>query len=504
MERSVSGVRSPLPEDQEDLTISSPSPRPIPPRHLAPTPVTLTVPLRESPTSSQDEVLLGKLRLLQRPQESRTLAERIGECVPTTPSYEGHSPSSSEVHADDIRRGIPGPEERERVRKACQAISRYREQVGPPLIPEFVKNLTDELSGFIYTVGRYHRDLDIVEEIGLEAWEKVARLRFNSQLMNEVEGFMAETPPYVSPLAPPRNLLQRIATPSQLTVSSDQDIPSRQGDPNHPGEGWMIYDPANPAHYPFVFANEEGRAETANYIKYATTGAEVQHLGTRRKGTTPYACPLHARAFPEPNFYKPGVKDTDLAIFYPDCTSRVIVDDALEHLQDPGVVADVYRLRAHVNLLERAKRQRTELDSEIRTLRKKILDDERYLVHASARSRLQDHLLRTRPSSPPTSFIPRIHAGQGPQDDEMDETDSLSNRAVTGKRKRGGIKPSHPYPCQWCLTYDHTEDDCPTPHFPCTISTCHVPTTHPNFKPGCTAWYPEVPPDLDEELYQQE
>src|SRR5258708_5761958 len=83
----------------------------------------------------------------------------------------------------------------------------------------------------------------------------------------------------------------------------------------------------NPSHYPFVFANEEGRAETANYIKYAMTGAEVQHLGTRRKGTTPYACPLHARAFPEPNFYKPGVKDTDLALFYPDCTSRVIVDD---------------------------------------------------------------------------------------------------------------------------------------------------------------------------------
>jgi len=164
----------------------------------------------------------------------------------------------------------------------------------------------------------------------------------------------------------------------------------------------------------------------------------------------------------------------------------------------------VYRLRAHTNLLERAKRQRLELDSEIRTLRKKILDDERYLVHASARSRLQNHLLRTRPSSPPTSFIPRIHARQGPEDEEMDETDNLSHRAVTGKRKRDGIKPSHPYPCQWCLTYNHTDDDCPTPHFPCTVSTCHVPTTHLNFRPGCTAWYPEVAPDLDEELYQQE
>src|SRR5260221_4902247 len=98
MERSVLGVRSPLPEDQEDLTISSPSPCPIPPRHLAPTPVTLTVPPRESPTSSQDEILLGELRLLQHPQESCTLAERIGECVPSTPSYEGHSPSPSKGH----------------------------------------------------------------------------------------------------------------------------------------------------------------------------------------------------------------------------------------------------------------------------------------------------------------------------------------------------------------------------------------------------------------------
>jgi hypothetical protein len=33
----------------------------------------------------------------------------------------------------------------------------------------------------------------------------------------------------------------------------------------------------------------------------------------------------------------------------------------------------------------------------------------RYLVHARARSRLQDHLLHTHPSSPPASFVPYIH-----------------------------------------------------------------------------------------------
>jgi hypothetical protein len=43
------------------------------------------------------------------------------------------------------------------------------------------------------------------------------------------------------------------------------------------------------------------------------------------------------------------------------CTSHIareLVDDAIASLGDPGVVADVHRLRAYTNQLEHVKKQR--------------------------------------------------------------------------------------------------------------------------------------------------
>jgi hypothetical protein len=78
----------------------------------------------------------------------------------------------------------------------------------------------------------------------------------------------------------------------------------------------------------------------------------------------------------------------------------------LIHLTDAGVVANVHTLRAQINKKQNIKRQHLELDGQEREAEGKMLLVERYLVHARARSRLQDHLLRTRPSSPPSSFVP--------------------------------------------------------------------------------------------------
>jgi hypothetical protein len=74
-----------------------------------------------------------------------------------------------------------------------------------------------------------------------------------------------------------------------------------------------------------------------------------------------------------------------------------------------------------------------ELNGQEREAEGKMLLVERYLVHARARSRLQDHLLHTRPSSPPSSFVPCIHTAQGPPESEWvdeDGCDSLKCREV--------------------------------------------------------------------------
>jgi hypothetical protein len=145
----------------------------------------------------------------------------------------------------------------------------------------------------------------------------------------------------------------------------------------------------------------------------------------------------------------------------------------------------------------------------------------RYLIHARARSRLQDHLLCTHPSSPPSSFVPHIHAAQGPPESEWvneDSHDSLKCWAVSkwcirhlpGQKHKRSRSPT-PFPyclkcnknspnyyedncplwkvCCWCLATDHTHNDCPTPHHGCVIKKCVVPSWHPCSGEYCLVSY---------------
>jgi hypothetical protein len=139
-----------------------------------------------------------------------------------------------------------------------------------------------------------------------------------------------------------------------------------------------------------------------------------------------------------------------------------------------------------------------------------------YLVHTRARSRLQDHLLHTHPSSPSASFVLWIHAVQGPPKSEWtneDGHDSLKCWAVSKwhicflpgqkcKRSRSPTpfsyylkcnedSPNHYKDdcplwkvCRWCLATDHAYNDCPTPHHRCIMHKCVVPFWYP-----CTGDY---------------
>ena len=52
----------------------------------------------------------------------------------------------------------------------------------------------------------------------------------------------------------------------------------------------------------------------------------------------------------------------ELAIFHPSATSCLVIDDALFHLGDPGIIADIHTLRAQHLCLMQIKRQQLELD----------------------------------------------------------------------------------------------------------------------------------------------
>jgi hypothetical protein len=153
-----------------------------------------------------------------------------------------------------------------------------------------------------------------------------------------------------------------VATPSQLSVVNASA--QTEEDTNHPGDDWMLYDSTNPGHYQLLFSNKLGQAEVAKYIRYISVRDGMAVQGCLKKGDPIYGMALHAHAFPNPNFHSPGIKDTDLTIFHPSSVNRRLVDDALIHLVDVGVVADIHTLRAQINKKQNIKRQHLELDGQ--------------------------------------------------------------------------------------------------------------------------------------------
>jgi len=189
-----------------------------------------------------------------------------------------------------------------------------------------------------------------------------------------------------------------------------------------------------------------------------------------------------------------------------------MVDMALVNLKDPGVLADVHRLQGLHNVISSAKRQCLEMEKKETQAEADLLVVERCLASSAVRTCLQQHLLATHPPSPPTFLIPtcdyrvpRIFAAQGPPDVEEGE-DNLECRVVLGKRRQGAKvkfpyclrcnqdEPGHgveEYPlwktCRWCLSTQHTHDDCPSPYNSCTPNRCLVYFGHPNFGSYCSA-----------------
>ena len=167
----------------------------------------------------------------------------------------------------------------------------------------------------------------------------------------------------------------------------------------------------------------------------------------------------------------------------------------------------MHRYQAYQIELKRVKQQKVELQNEEDRAQNKLLTVEWYLAHAAICTCLMPHLLKTHPPSPPTTFpiphIPCIFAGQGPPDDE--DTDTCM---VLGKRLcRCPQKPVFPYclrcdksnpdhsqnlcplskTCWWCISTQHSHNECPAPHLTCKLKRCVVTYDHPNYGLGCLA-----------------
>ena len=428
-----------------------------------------------------------------------------------------HNPTlspHSEAPILAIGMGIPTEDNVKDVRKKCRALLKAmeaQERLGSAL-----EVWTENLLPAINILGNDGLDN---ETFSTTLWDfrGVQHLFLVPQILDEIEPFMrdesiqSDEPVHLATCYNPTISLS--TSPSSSPVQLKPPLSAELDDPTHPGVGWALFDAGNTSHYPLVFLNEQDQPEIAKYICFRTVDEETHLVGTRGKGEAEYATPLYAKAYPSPNFNCHGVKDTDLNIFHPAHTSRLLVDTALVALRDPGVLADVHRFRAYHNTLTSIKRQRLELDKQEDRAEAKLLTVERCLASSAICTCLQQHLLITRPPSPPTATllpscgqrIPCIFTAQGPPNVELGE-DDLERRTVLGKR-RHGAKPKFPYclrcstdkpghaveecplwkTCRWCLSTQHAHNECPSPHNSCSASRCLVYFGHPNFGSYCSA-----------------
>jgi len=407
--------------------------------------------------------------------------------------------------------GTPSQEDVKDVRKNCRALLKAMEV--HQRLESALEAWTEGLMPAINILGNDGLN-DEVFTTSFRDFTAVQHLFFVPQILTEVEPFLdndsVQSDPPESLGARYNPTISKSSSPSPITINPP--LSDELNNPTYPGDGWALFDAGNPGHYPLTFVNDKSQPEVAKYICFRSTEEDTYLVGTMGKNEKEYATPLQAKAYPSPNFNRRGVKDTDLNLFHPAHLSRLMVDTALVNLKDPGILADVHRLRGLHNIISNAKRQHLELKKKETRAEADLLIVERRLASSAVRTRLQQHLLATRPPSPPTFLlptrdyrVPRIFAAQGPPDIEEGE-DNYEDRAVLGKRRRG-TQVKFPYclkcnhdtsghvvedcplwkTCRWCLSTQHAHDECPSPHNSCAANRCLVYFGHPNFGSYCSA-----------------
>ena len=84
-------------------------------------------------------------------------------------------------------------------------------------------------------------------------------------------------------------------TPIEFT-SDKEESDKENRDNDHPGEGWLVFDPDNHEHYLVAVENATGDVHTTRYIKYVMTDDGPIIHGCDRKEGEVFKKPLQARS----------------------------------------------------------------------------------------------------------------------------------------------------------------------------------------------------------------
>ncbi|KAH9031986.1 hypothetical protein EDB84DRAFT_1438730 [Lactarius hengduanensis] len=177
-------------------------------------------------------------------------------------------------------------------------------------------------------------------------------------------GYITVPPPPDTPPSP---------SPSPNPIREDND---------HPGPGWLVYVPDDPRMPPVNIPTGRGGYEVARYVRYVIDQFdEPVSMGTRGRGQPHYGGVLTAQN--RPRDHNPNIRDDHLYSLHADFSHTREIDLALTSLGDPGVLADVHRLRRSLAQKRELLQSQHTLELAWKDWSSKANEVDRRLIHAN-------------------------------------------------------------------------------------------------------------------------
>ena len=276
--------------------------------------------------------------------------------------------------------------------------------------------------------------------------------------------------------------------PSPISSTSSPRLPTRvevvetdHFPTDHPGEGWMFNHPDARRSYP-IYLQYQGRRTRAKYIRYRRQAAIPEIDGTMGRDKPVVTEPL--RLPRRHTIIHPLLTAPQQRVFDPEMVTTLIIDHALEDLDDWPLRAEVDRYRYYTNDLAAKHRTLAQLRAEIRTTTGELHESVFRLSQANAYQRVKD---RTHLEDDVSFFISNADLRQHFRD--VDAAPYLTNAYCTWCQTESHESKYCPifHVCTYCRKYGHEESRCYTPHKFCETRQCLVDRRHSRYNRSCRA-----------------
>ena len=276
----------------------------------------------------------------------------------------------------------------------------------------------------------------------------------------------------------------------------------------YPGPPWMCWHDL--PGIPTYAINDNGEMKALPYISFQEVLGQTFQVGTTGMG-----CPTYSREVllgPSDPIPNSTVDDHDLDYFIKDPTFNFVVNQAIKSLDDPGLTAEVARLRAmhlqlpaiveRANLVEQLMRSfqafHESHHARNQTFMTRLDACKNHLITRRARSQVERAAIEiTRRGEAGGCFYwPSLpgypeHPSRFPQTCQeqiiasgverwVEEQDRQEEKDARERANYNLAQRRRKHRCKWCRKRGHFNKDCPVPHTECNVY-CKVPGTHQRY-----------------------